>query len=325
VFAPNCHPPPSPPPVKSSCVAHARRSGIQPPRVALCLFGSMRSLALPAVYESVRRNLIEAAGVSDTFVKLRLTEVAKRGIRVDRPTPPADAWRQASAALAHLGATVATIDADDPLRALDTSCWCEKDAAYHAGLLNRWEAQRWCYAQVTNREETVGCSYDAVIAARADLFWGSAIPPVDALRALCIGHRSGMCAEGPRVYLDRDHVFVIPRPLLEATLTHMLSAAEAFCAGRHNGTNTTRCVIGGGGSEGMTRLFMASKKVRCVVSSFQNVSIARTADTWTLLPRGAAADRGHLHRMLVACGSSRLPGYWSWINQQPCTANATPY
>ena len=45
-----------------------------PPRTALCAFGTVRGFTEPASLAMLRRNVIEAAPVTDTFLRVRLTE-----------------------------------------------------------------------------------------------------------------------------------------------------------------------------------------------------------------------------------------------------------
>ena len=45
------------------------------PHVALCVFGTVRGFTDPHTLEGLRRNVIEAAPVADTFLRLRLSEV----------------------------------------------------------------------------------------------------------------------------------------------------------------------------------------------------------------------------------------------------------
>ena len=109
------------------------------------------------------------------------------------------------------------------------------------------------------------------------------LPPLGCLPALCLG--GGACADdGPRMFKDRDHLWITPRPLVRRALTGLLPKADAFCDLRLR--DGKPCVFGlsGAYTEGTIRVFLQQMGVPCVVSSFRNMSLA--APDGTTKPRG---------------------------------------
>ena len=122
------------------------------PHVALCVFGTVRGFTDPRTLEGLRRNVIEAAPVADTFLRLRLSEVVNLAHRHHGYSGHSELGLVADAAH-RLGAAALHVDSDDLPHALNTSCFCSKATSYRrasstgsrgcAGATTRlWPARR---------------------------------------------------------------------------------------------------------------------------------------------------------------------------------------
>ena len=274
------------------------------PHVALCVFGTVRGFTDPRTLEGLRRNVIEAAPVADTFLRLRLSEVVNLAHRHHGYSGHSELGLVADAAH-RLGAAALHVDSDDLPHALNTSCFCSKATSYHQGFLNRLEGMRWCHDQIVAREARARRQYDAVITMRADLRVDAPLPPLGGLPALCLG--GGACADGgPRMFKDRDHLWITPRALVRRVLTGLMPKADAFCELRlHEGKP---CVFGlsGAYTEGTIRVFLQQMGVPCVVSSFRNMSLA--APDGTTKPRGGGPT---FFKARATCIGANASSYWA--------------
>ena len=266
--------------------AHIKRS----PRVALCVLGTVRGFTHNSTIANMRRNIIQAAPVTDAFFKIRLSERLAKPHRVytrhGAIVAHADYTSVAEAVYSlhdYLESSTLQMISDDPPVMMDERCYCV-NSTYHQGFMNRLDDLRWCYDQVVSREVRVGQLYDAIITMRADLLVGAPLPPVACLSALCLNvsddsrnsSRSGrddmaaVCGHGLRMYKDRDHLWIVPRALAASALTGIFSQSMAACPGEKSRQNAT-CAYKDAYGEHVVRSALMQLNVPCVISSFREV------------------------------------------------------
>ena len=169
---------------KTQQLCAARQLPKRLPKVALCIFGTVRTFTQHEVTDSYRL-LAETIGDTEIFVNIRIAEAGKMPSRNQRAFDGIAA--EVAEAAMSLRRTVALhIDMDDKRVQTDPACWCPKFSYYHQGVLNRFAAMEWCYAQVTSREQRMGLQYDAVVTTRSDLHFSVPVPHLDCFSGPCI-------------------------------------------------------------------------------------------------------------------------------------------
>jgi hypothetical protein len=234
--------------------------------VAMCVYGTARAFSRPAMYRAIRLHAMDSVGTTETFLRIRLSEASRGKHGYAEVASMADVATAAAA----IGAVSLHIDSDDPPHSeADSTCFCA-NSSYHQGFLNRMEGLQWCAAQIQGREERIGQRYEAVIAARADLYYAKPMPPVSCFAALCIGaaSRTGLCDRGPRIYKDRDHLWIIPRELLQRTLV-LLPSPKSLCQSRH-----TNCLRHGYAERLLDEAFQLGA-LGCVHTAFDDALLAQ--------------------------------------------------